>query len=158
VKPHPRTRSTVKWGGAVVATLLAALIGVSRWWWVDLELGRYTLGLSDGQILVFSFENSWRWDVRVGRVNLPYHADWKHAGRFPARVGATGGYAPAWILPACLLVPTVLAWYLDIRAKRRALGVGRCRKCRYDLRGLPAGSRCPECGAKSGGASPAAAR
>lgn len=58
-----------------------------------------------------------------------------------------------WLVRLPMSYPTiglgVLAALAGGPALRRRLGpapAGQCPKCRYDLRGLPKGSACPECG------------
>ena len=53
----------------------------------------------------------------------------------------------AVLLIVLILLMTIAAWivWLERRDRRRKL-VGRCPHCHYDLRGLPPGSLCPECG------------
>lgn len=63
---------------------------------------------------------------------------------------------PFWTVGAIALIGGVFAW----RRSRRP-GPGLCAKCRYDLAGLSAGAKCPECGteveiAASGGKAAAA--
>ncbi|MBC7772468.1 MAG: hypothetical protein H7210_08250, partial [Pyrinomonadaceae bacterium] len=58
---------------------------------------------------------------------------------------------PIWrgIIVNSLFYATVWAGlFVGIGMVRRALRrrAGRCTRCAYDLRGLPAGTRCPECG------------
>ena len=61
--------------------------------------------------------------------------------------------APHWFLLLLFLAPTIrpAARFFKQRSRIRK---GRCLSCGYDLRGSP--SRCPECGAAAGPASPAA--
>ena len=52
-------------------------------------------------------------------------------------------FIPMWIL-LLLTTPLCLAlWWPDLR---RRIPPGHCPNCRYDLRGLPPNSPCPECG------------
>lgn len=49
---------------------------------------------------------------------------------------------PLWVVLAPALAPSaIFAWR---QARRRARG--ECARCAYDLRGLPPGAPCPECG------------
>jgi hypothetical protein len=49
-------------------------------------------------------------------------------------------YTPLWLPAAALAAPAGWLWW---RGSRRA---GRCRRCGYDLSGLPVTAACPECG------------
>lgn len=91
---------------------------------------------------------------------------WRLPGRFDSSVdlAASGGHQPEkaskqfWlpisVLPAGFTLNTLLytvVWlfpFLGFRAARRTLRArrGLCTRCAYDLKGLPAGSPCPECG------------
>lgn len=76
------------------------------------------------------------------RVPLPYTPIW------PGLIGNTLVFSAVW---AALLALPMLA--LRWRRSRRA-GAGQCPKCRYDLRGLSAGTPCPECGKEHEAARP----
>lgn len=51
---------------------------------------------------------------------------------------------PLWVPFVALVIPWVALWWF-VPSKRLP---GHCRKCNYDLRSLPAGTSCPECGTK----------
>jgi hypothetical protein len=53
-------------------------------------------------------------------------------------------FIPLWLPLAFTAVPTTFAWRTHILRRRRHLHL--CPSCRYDLRGLPPGTPCPECG------------
>jgi len=70
-------------------------------------------------------------------------------------VGPTfGRWLPIYILPLGFTLNTLFyaaAWFIclfGIRSTRRFLRArrGLCTRCAYDLKGLPPGSPCPECG------------
>lgn len=60
--------------------------------------------------------------------------------------------SPIWSgLLLNILIWSAAAWLLltltsALRTKLRARRAGKCPHCRYDLRGLPTGAPCPECG------------
>jgi hypothetical protein len=51
---------------------------------------------------------------------------------------------PGWLIPGVLTIVGVPLLRSGIIARRARVGL--CKKCHYDLRGLPPGSPCPECG------------
>jgi hypothetical protein len=55
---------------------------------------------------------------------------------------------PLWTPLLVLAIPAQWLWLSHQRALKRDRA-GRCPSCAYDLRGLPEGAPCPECGAKS---------
>jgi hypothetical protein len=59
------------------------------------------------------------------------------------RINGESWDIPLWLPFALTALPTTIAWRTHIRRRRRD---DLCRACRYDLRGLPVGSVCPECG------------
>jgi hypothetical protein len=69
----------------------------------------------------------------LGRIGLPLFPLW------PGFALNTIFYAAlAWIL-----------WQIPLALRRhRRRRAGRCTRCNYDLKGLPPGSPCPECGTK----------
>lgn len=61
---------------------------------------------------------------------------------------------PGWLAWDFLLAGCFvwfLRWLGRARQRRQWLAEGRCGQCGYDLRGLPAGSACPECGTEGDG-------
>ena len=64
--------------------------------------------------------------------------------RFRRRIEVRYG----WLVALTLILPA--AWLTRWWERRRALAVGRCAKCGYDLRATP--DRCPECGTAPGAA------
>ena len=78
--------------------------------------------------------------------------------KFPLWTGrAYAASAPIWAA-AIFPVYKVGLWVAGSRSRRRRRRLGLCLRCGYDRRGLPAGGRCPECGAAAPvGGRPAAA-
>jgi hypothetical protein len=55
MKPHPRIRKTVKWGGAAVSVVLMVVWVGSRWFFADVSTARGTgVGVAAGR-LSFSY-------------------------------------------------------------------------------------------------------
>jgi hypothetical protein len=149
MKPHPRIRKTIKWGGAAVTVLLVVVwIGSGwwgLWWWskggdcAAIAMGSAIIGTQDYPVPAnaagFNVEHSsttnfrwWLWSA-------------EHTGPTTWQL-----YIPLWLPMLASLLVSAVAWRLDTLARRRAR-VGLCPKCNYDRTGLAAGAVCPECGA-----------
>lgn len=79
-----------------------------------------------------------------GTANIawrPYHVA---ASRFPRPSPHHGLVIPLWALLVWSLLLSGYAHGLIVGARRAT--IGRCRVCGYDLRSLPKGAACPECG------------
>jgi hypothetical protein len=148
MKPHPRIRKTIKWGGAVVTVLLVVVWIASRWWmfgWAGPN--DYRLA-ARGALMVAHVTTSGLgggWGARRMRPELHWWIQW-----FDDADGWTL-ILPLWFPPALALIPTLVAWRLDVVAGRRQQArLNLCPKCHYDRAGLAAGAVCPECGSKGG--------
>jgi predicted RNA-binding Zn-ribbon protein involved in translation (DUF1610 family) len=149
VKPHPRIRKTVKWGGAVVSVLVVVLWVGSGWWtvgyvspsgdWVEVSVG--SLGICHGFHTPGATAPSPGWFVHREKPLLLWFFGWYSQPHW-----ALWFFVPLWVPAAATLLATAAAWRLDALARRRAKA-GHCPKCGYDLRGLREGAVCPECGA-----------
>jgi hypothetical protein len=160
VKPHPRIRKTVKWGGAVVSVLLV-VVWVGSGWWSAAWYGAngYAVYVEEGVAVIRHVDpSSWQgWtetnsvkptpSERVPRfsfqrersLQFQWTSGWHSRGlNWTVLFGL-------WIPPSLLGVATAAAWRLDTLARRRAR-VGLCPTCNYDRTGLPPGAVCPECG------------
>ena len=149
MKPHPRIRKTVKWGGAALgAALLGAWI-VAQWHgYMVFDRGGTGWGIQGGAVCRVDVSRS---DVRgMGTVryrNEPTLASvFQGAFRFHANspMGARADCLPMWIPAFCAFGCAGLAQLCERRAARRTFGL--CPKCNYDRTGLAAGAVCPECG------------
>jgi hypothetical protein len=144
MKPHPRIRKTVKWGGAACVVGLCVIVFVSRWWcivwpradglWWDVGCGCTTIGYDK-----YGLNEPGLRLARVARPGWDWWFDWG-----PASNGWQYDL-PLWIPAALLLVLVAIAWRLDAIAFLRE-HPHLCRKCRYDRTGLQPGTPCPECG------------
>ncbi len=154
MKPHPRIRKTIKWGGAVVTVLLLVAWASSGAVYVLLGLyERCVIGFHSGEFIV----DSAHWfapfaGVDAGRY-LGHGFTWPnswlpHTGR--SQYGRSIAI-PLWMLVLLALSVTVAAGRLDDIARRRAK-LNLCPKCNYDRTGLAIGAVCPECGAVSSSA------
>jgi hypothetical protein len=156
MKPHPRIRKTIKWGGAAVTVLLVVVWVGSIWWdvaWCSKRIGFVDVGAggigflyhqpskSDSSIAGWRFDDvaddaSMRWWFNVTAVNS--WATWCSIT------------IPLWCPFGIIAVACGLAWRLDTLARRRAK-LNPCAKCGYDLTGLLKDAKCPECGATPAG-------
>jgi hypothetical protein len=155
MKPHPRIRKTIKWGGAAVTVLLVVVWIGSGWCSAGFSLERRMLWVDGGQAKFGRFPefamhgrgpepSPTQVFANVHRTSFEPLCLWVELaspGSFP------GGSVPLWMPVVLLLPPTAAAWRLDILARRRAR-LNLCPKCHYDRAGLGAGAVCPECGSK----------
>lgn len=159
MRPHPRFRRIVKWGGAALsAAFLAAWLASARWCleWHDgtlnevvVQCGAARITCETGPSVSYSVKNGWYFwklpetSLSVWRPRLQLSS--YHSTTPGVDVRITYATLPLWMPVALALVPTVAAWYLDGRARRR-VAPHLCPKCRYDRTGLAAEAACPECG------------
>ena len=154
MKPHPRIRKTIKWGGAAVTVLLVVVWIASGWWsptWRS-NGGSY-IGANAGSARFYlvapwhtiEFGGRRGWHLAEQGTDFYYwiwrarHDDFRHSVYFQF---------PLWVPIVLVGAICSLVWRLDTLARRRAL-LNLCRRCNYDRTGLPGGSgaKCPECGA-----------
>lgn len=145
----PRAEPIFRWTATVAGIIAAAIVVASHFfeYW-KLGPGTRAWGIADGDWI------GARWAAPAAPSAAPAPAP----GHYLRRRGA-GGPRQLWIAyagPAGVTVtirsitmypvyPLGLAVVLwAIRFRR--VPPGHCKRCRYDLRGLPAGTACPECG------------
>ena len=158
MKPRPRIRKTVKWGGAAVTMLLGVLwIGSGWYWWPGVRWRNVDLSVGHGQASITHFVDdlSGPLNSACGLVPGP-GVESLYAQSFDLKpwfghhdtVGLYGTVRiPLWTPVALALLVTVAAWRLDIVADRRAR-LNLCPKCHYDRTGLAPTVTCPECGSQ----------
>ncbi len=140
MKPHPRIRKTIKWGGAVV-TVLLVVVWIGSGWLMCGWAGKSQAG-EHLQVLVI-------WGrIEISHWPSPSVPKWSRAVlESHPKLGFfqwSFGYStmdidiPLWAVAAPVLLPTALTWRLDTLARRRAR-VGFCPKCGYDRTGLVGG-------------------
>ena len=154
MRPHPRIRRTVKWGGALFCGVIA-VVWVGTVWWSVSWTGHNRLyfnfaagGVSLGAITekyvrsVAGFPSSSWFGWRTQSIK-PHMFLW-----FAWQDNPMAWYlqVPLWAPLLMALLPTAFAGRLDALARRRAR-VGACPQCHYDRGGLAPGAVCPECGA-----------
>ena len=155
MKPHPRIRKTIKFGGAALTVLLVvvwawSMFGPRCILWSD-KLNAYLrpggiavqvfLELPDPEFADPEFRRLRRKVLIEAYRRGPYL--WTMDGAFSARHCRVS--IPLWPLVAASALATALAFRLDTLARRRAR-MHLCAKCHYDRTGLAGDAVCPECG------------
>jgi hypothetical protein len=138
MKPHPRIRKTVKWGGAAVAVLFLLFWIATSWRWACMTSPWGDELRVDRGYIVYDTTATHQWSFAL----MP---QWDGDGSDKVRVSVRGRkeHVAPYLLAA--LVVSLVAWYMESFAGRRAR-VGTCVECGYDRAGLAAGAVCPECG------------
>ena len=147
MKPHPRIRKTVKWGGAVV-TVLLVVVWIGSGWLCGFVApsSRALTGVDRGRLGLAWFDASSEYPVNLAEANRFSHGLSIRLGWYSERLpDATLTWIPLWPLLLIAMLSTLTAWRLDTLARRRAR-LNLCPKCDYDRTGLAAGAVCPECG------------
>ena len=151
MRPHPRIRKAIKWGGAGAVLLLLVIWVGSGWGYVFASHssapspGGAFFAIEHGQLVCSAshervFHSASPWIFNIGKHPFGQKGyEWSFA------LSRNGWFIPLWCPFLLLLVPTTIVWRLDLLASRRARA-GRCPTCNYDRAGLPPGSPCPECG------------
>ena len=148
MKPHPRIRKTIKWGGAAVTVLLVVVWLSSAWWqfgWVH-HKGSWMLA-QDGRLdVLYRFLGNAPWQSGFIFDRTPFWmqfgVDW---------FGADDAWhlvIPLWAPTVACLACTGWAWRRDLAANRIAR-LNLCPKCNYDRAGIAGDAKCPECGASA---------
>jgi hypothetical protein len=152
MKPHPRIRKTIKWGGAAV-TLLLAVVWIGSGW-VELDWG---LPNSQHYALSVGVFSLWGPGGSSGGFDVgthPFELRW-----WPQRLANPGFRIlnlPLWPLAVAFAAAQCTVWRLDVQARRRERALlNLCPKCNYDRAGIAADAVCPECGSVGGAGKPA---
>lgn len=96
------------------------------------------------------YDGPWRWGfTRMDVVPESRWWSWRWSTVLHRDGSVRFAAGPVW--PGAVLAGVCGLWLLwpMVRAWRRRSG-GRCAACGYDLRGLGAGAKCPECGKVDG--------
>ena len=153
MRPHPRIRKTIKYGGAALTVLLVVVWIGSGWYITGWYHGVGSRGVlhSGGLALIrsrdthWSVPDEWYWNSRHHPDPGCFH--WKIASYTLGSEQTT--FIPLWPVTMAAAGTTALAFRLDTLARRRAR-MNLCVKCHYDRTGLAADAVCPECGTGSG--------
>ena len=152
MRPDPRIRKAVKWGGAGATILLLAawavtmrwgMIWISPQWFGNSQLllhaarGEMTLGLHD----VYSE----RFQPFCTFFDTRPSVDTGWSGRIESNFDDRLTRISLWSTALIAGSASVLAWGLELFAARR-LRLNLCPRCNYDLSTLSTTTPCPECG------------
>ncbi len=124
MRPHPRTRKTIKWAGAAALAALLAPWALSGWWqlvWIS-RGAPSVIGLGFGCIYAVDEpgtpEHCGLVTYWVNRRTRAWRVAW-----WPGWQNTPpGGHIPLWLPALPLLLTTAAAWRLDTRARRRLPG------------------------------------
>ncbi|HEX2838324.1 MAG TPA: hypothetical protein VHN77_09385 [Phycisphaerales bacterium] len=154
MRPHPRIRKTIKWGGLFFALAMVLFVALNtqrtvNWGWERKAATTY-LHLSQG-VLIFGNmplpSDQWDFGLIPGWAFYPVNSAairwWPSSSSNP--YGSIIA-VPLWIPALASSMLSALAWRLDTLATRRAK-LGACPTCSYPRTGLAPSAPCPECGA-----------
>ena len=166
MRPHPRIRKTIKYGGAALTVLLVVVwIQTSRSPCEYGGVGPFHIGCAaeKGSITAWYVAESQGLPdgLQVGPFGGDYSTAWyRHDTSYgfagSSFSGANPGYwsrieqhtVALWLPTILMLTVTCIAFRLDTLARRRAR-LNLCPNCHYDRTGLAGDAVCPECGAAS---------
>ena len=112
MKPHPRIRKTIKWGGAAVTVLLVVVWIGSGWWGAGADIsGNMPVALYRGAFYASTMGGSTP-GVAYGLVDSPHYV-WTPF--YAAWAGDHTINLPLWIFAGPFVVITALAWLIDAR-------------------------------------------
>lgn len=154
MRPRPKIRKTVKWGGAAASVLLAVVwVGSGRikaCGWSPIPPGA-AIAIWRGQAIcevshseAVAYLDPCRWHLASDRNGLQWGFD------LVLRDGDTAVAVPLWMPLVIVLAATAFAWMQD----RHSALFDACTKCGYDRAGIAARTACPECGSPSSSSSP----
>jgi hypothetical protein len=139
----PRFRA---WIGPALILLIGSAWVSTRWYASALAVGCVSVGVNDGGFK-FNVYNQKLIKPSSGLhvVRNPLPLAWKWKPVFRRNPTSTLVWIPLWMPLTLVVVATAVGGTLRVRGRIRRR-FGHCPKCGYDLRGLQAGSPCPECG------------
>jgi hypothetical protein len=158
MRPHPRIRKTIKWGGAAVTVLLVGVWIGSGWWNCTIvRLSEVTAWAGHGVLEIQywdSFSRAMGSDESVlfsrpailRRESFEMQYWFSSQSQLPQYCHIQ---IPIWLAVVASIGAWAVSWRLDTLARHRAK-LNLCPHCNYDRTGLTggAGAVCPECGAK----------
>ena len=146
MKPHPRIRKTVKWGGAAVTVLLVVVWIGSGWRSAAFRLpGGWSVAVWAGRLRVLQVTNNPRPAALLFILSPVEHFQLRWEFFCSSLSNGWALIVPIWMIVPVTSVSTITSWRLDTLARRRAR-LNLCPKCNYDRAGLVPNAVCPECG------------
>ena len=145
MKPHPRIRKTIKYGGAALTVLLVVAWFISAKWAMGYGSPQMLVLLSREGFVASVYNDPFLPDVGWFVWSAQEAETWRWWFEYlPMRTGKQLS-VPIWTVTLLALIITALAFRLDTLARRRER-MNLCKHCGYDRTGLAAGTVCPECG------------
>ena len=148
MKPHPRIRRTIKWGGAAMTVLLVVAWVGSATRGLTAYYGRVTVNIEHGQIVVNGPTPGgapWPNGLTVESTG-PYFFQLKWWGTWWSRPPRWTASVPVWPFALVAGLTVLAAWSRELMDGHRAR-LNLCPKCGYDRTGIARDAKCPECGA-----------
>ena len=148
MRPHPRIRKTIKWGGAAVTVLLLVVWVVSYRWSPMLHDGGSNVAMIvDGTLTVGTDMPGFPAGFEVIDVSFvaPNHLSWFGKWGWSSDRWGRSIQVPIWTPLVFIVGGTLVAWRLDTLARRHERA-HLCPKCNYDRTGLAHDAKCSECG------------
>ncbi len=154
MRPHPRIRKTIKWGGLLFALAIVTLVILSgrNAWRVAWAGGSHVHAVSIEEAQFRYTRRPWsdaplfdgQWTQRLSLGLEEWRMGWWFRHRLYRNDSLV--WIPLWFPLLLAALPAALAWRLDTLATRRAK-LGACPTCSYPRTGLAPSASCPECGA-----------
>ena len=154
MRPHPRIRKTIKWGGLALTVLLVAVWIGTNWFtliWGGRSPHSWDLSIGGGNLTTDYGVVELEWgSYPVPDENLGIHLRYTKnslASGFGWGVSRPAGMiqTPLWPLVVACAACTLIAFWVDARFPLPR--PGQCPRCRYDRSGLASKNAvCPECG------------
>jgi hypothetical protein len=144
MRPRPRIRKTIKWGGAAVTVLLGVVWIANLRWDLDGHVGEWDFGVTRGSLFLAKspliYEGQRALEISTSSKGPAW---WFHRATWA--LGWECG-VPLWMPAVLATLLSVVAWRFQVAHHVRAVSFGVCPKCDYDRAGIAADAKCPECG------------
>jgi ssDNA-binding Zn-finger/Zn-ribbon topoisomerase 1 len=147
--PHPRIRKAVKWLGLFIFAFSLAALFITQWWAIRFcPASQKVMVLCTGGAAQLWYIHAAPWSLGDGFASSPAASQWiaaPYVYRSPIFFYAI---IPFWLPALLAIIPTILIWFFDHVAIRRAvLASGQCPDCRAAITTPAPITSCPSCGA-----------